>query len=68
MPLAPGAGAGAGTGTDPRFTFDEDGWWDVVDGCGINGGDGPTKDCECNDCVVFCFFRDAETVGLGNGS
>lgn len=40
LPLA----AGAGTGTDPLFTLDEDGWWDVVDGCGRNGGDGATKD------------------------
>lgn len=40
------------------------------DGCIAGGspGDGAPMDKEATDCDVFCFFRDAETVGLGAGS
>ena len=40
------------------------------DGCigGCNAGDGAPIDNEANDCDVFCFLRDPETVGLGTGS
>lgn len=51
----------------PRLAADEDGWFDV----GIVSGwkeDGPPKDCEGNEEPIFCFFREAETEGLGIGS
>ena len=50
-------------GEGPCLKADEDG---CTDGC--NAGDGAPRDKEATDCDVFCFLRDAETVGLGMGS
>lgn len=56
MLRAPGGG--------PRLKADEEGCMD-----GGSAGDGaPPSDKEATDCDVFCFLRDAETVGLGIGS
>lgn len=51
-----------GPGGGPRLRADEDG---CIDG---NAGEGAPMDNEATDCDVFCFLRDAETVGLGAGS
>lgn len=55
FPRAPGGG--------PRFKFEEDG---CMDGC--RAGEGAPTDNADTDCPVFCFLRDAETVGLGTDS
>lgn len=52
----------------PRFAADEDGWLDAAIACGWKDWDGPPKDWEGIDWVIFCFLREAETVGLGMGS
>lgn len=56
LPRNPGGG--------PRFKFDEDG---CKDGC-MAGEGAPPPDSADIDCPVFCFLREAETVGLGADS
>lgn len=45
------------------FKFEDDG---CMDGC--RAGEGAPTDNPDTDCPVFCFLRDAETVGLGTDS
>lgn len=60
MPLGPIIG--------PLLAADEDGWFAAARAGGWKVGDGPAKDCDGKGGAIFCFFREAETEGLGNGS
>lgn len=60
LPLAPTAA--------PLFATDDDGCMGGTIACGSKAGDGAPADIEGIDCDVFCFFREAETLGLGIAS